>query len=497
MPDLGNTGVFSQTDASNNSGTMPSWSGAAAPSTLDDAGRAFQGAVTREWNWRSYTLTAAGTADAKTLTFSVAPAAYYNGQRFAFIANTTNTGSATLNVNSLGAKAIKKDVSGTLTNLSASDMVSGKFVEVAYNLANDCFVWVNQSAPQPLGTGDSPQFAGINVGNASDTTITRSAAGVIAVEGGNVPLENRANTFTASQSITGDSTKLLTRASTTAGIVSLEAQASDYTTGFGAAALLRYSSAAASTTAGLSNANLSVLLFQNTSAGLILTNGSAPLVFGTAGSERGRVTQNGGFSFGSSGTAYGTSGQILKSNGDAAPSWITTLPVANGGTNGSATPTNGGVAYGNGTAYAFTSAGTAGQFLQSNGAAAPTWATPGSVLLGTLTTTSGASQSLTSLTLTGYKFLRLVFNGVSGTGAGNTSFGTFQINASVSAGDAYIGIVDVDLGTGIGAANLAATAGASTPRVGSTGYSTATTSVALTISTGTFDAGSVTVYGVP
>ena len=145
MPDFGSA-TFSQNDSSNNSGTMPSWSGSAAPSTLDDAGRALQGAATREWNWRSYTLTAAGTADAKTLTFSVAPAAYYNGQRFAFIANTTNTASATLNVNSLGAKTIKKDVSGTLTNLSASDMVAGMFVEVAYNTSGDCFVWANRGA---------------------------------------------------------------------------------------------------------------------------------------------------------------------------------------------------------------------------------------------------------------------------------------------------------------------------------------------------------------
>jgi hypothetical protein len=110
-------------------------------------------------------LTATGTADAKVLAYSVAPAAYYNGQRFAFIANTTNTGSATLNVNSLGAKTIKKDVSGTLTNLSASDMVSGMFVEVAYNTSNDCFVWVNRwpgsfsagsaSAPSITPTGDT------------------------------------------------------------------------------------------------------------------------------------------------------------------------------------------------------------------------------------------------------------------------------------------------------------------------------------------------------
>ncbi len=34
-----------------------------------------------------------------------------------------------------------------------------------------------------VGTGDSPQFSAINVGHASDTTLTRSAAGVLAVEG--------------------------------------------------------------------------------------------------------------------------------------------------------------------------------------------------------------------------------------------------------------------------------------------------------------------------
>jgi hypothetical protein len=68
-----------------------------------------------------------------------------------------------------------------------------------------------------------------------------------------------------------------------------------------------------------------------------------------------------------------------------------TLPVANGGTNGTATPTSGAVAYGTGTAYAFTSAGTAGQVLQSNGSGAPTWATPsggGATLSNDTSTTS-------------------------------------------------------------------------------------------------------------
>jgi hypothetical protein len=50
-----------------------------------------------------------------------------------------------------------------------------------------------------------------------------------------------------------------------------------------------------------------------------------------------------------------------------------TLPIANGGTNSTATPTAGAVAYGTGTAYAFTSAGTAGQVLLSNGSSAPSF----------------------------------------------------------------------------------------------------------------------------
>lgn len=39
-----------------------------------------------------------------------------------------------------------------------------------------------------LGTGNSPQFTAINLGHASDTTITRVSAGVVAVEGSNVLL---------------------------------------------------------------------------------------------------------------------------------------------------------------------------------------------------------------------------------------------------------------------------------------------------------------------
>lgn len=38
-----------------------------------------------------------------------------------------------------------------------------------------------------LGTGDSPQFTAINIGHASDTTLSRAAAGALAVEGKPIP----------------------------------------------------------------------------------------------------------------------------------------------------------------------------------------------------------------------------------------------------------------------------------------------------------------------
>ncbi len=58
--------------------------------------------------------------------------------------------------------------------------------------------------------------------------------------------------------------------------------------------------------------------------------------------------------------------------------------------NGTNTPTAGAVAVGDGTTLNFTAAGTAGQFLQSNGASVPTWATAAT---GTVTSASVVSAN--------------------------------------------------------------------------------------------------------
>ena len=72
--------------------------------------------------------------------------------------------------------------------------VSGAGLLAAANNLSDVASTSTARTNLGLGTGDSPQFTAINVGNATDTTVTRASAGVIAVEGSNVLLASNIGT---------------------------------------------------------------------------------------------------------------------------------------------------------------------------------------------------------------------------------------------------------------------------------------------------------------
>lgn len=72
------------------------------------------------------------------------------------------------------------------------------------------------------------------------------------------------------------------------------------------------------------------------------------------------------------------------------------MPVVITGNN---TPTAGGVTYGDGSTYATTTAGSSGQVLRSNGASAPSWVTPSAgslTLLSTVTASNSATMDIES-----------------------------------------------------------------------------------------------------
>ena len=77
--------------------------------------------------------TTAGSANAYTLDLPFNAASYTAGMRIRFKASFSNTGSATINVDGLGAKTLKKLSSGALTALSSGDIISGRIYEAVYD----------------------------------------------------------------------------------------------------------------------------------------------------------------------------------------------------------------------------------------------------------------------------------------------------------------------------------------------------------------------------
>lgn len=79
-----------------------------------------------------YQADAVGT-DFYAITCSPAPTAYSTGMRFTFKAGTANTGAASLNVNGLGAKTIKKNYN---SDLETGDILADQIIEVVYDGTN-------------------------------------------------------------------------------------------------------------------------------------------------------------------------------------------------------------------------------------------------------------------------------------------------------------------------------------------------------------------------
>ena len=215
-----------------------------------------------------------------------------------------------------------------------------------------------------------------------------------------------------------------------------------------------------------------------------------------------------------------TSGQLDLATGGSGTLPNANLPVvdiAHGGTNnGSLLVTSGGVIYSDGTKLANTGPGTTGQFLISQGASPPqfqTINTGGMTLLGTITTTSGTSLSLTGLNLTPYKELVIYSDRVSNTAAGgpfslrlaglaisagiyNTVYGYGKLTLDLSTGSFFSGI-GITTTNGASSAAFDTSSNIYQPRIGELAISTATTSITFDWGSGvSFRTGTIKVYGM-
>lgn len=107
------------------------------PSTVNDGLRQFKQLVAAFIDDLGAVNTVGGTGDAVTVTLGQVGgansiSAYATGQLFRFIAGAANTGAATMNVNSIGAKAIRKISGGSDVALAAGDIAAGETYTVIY-----------------------------------------------------------------------------------------------------------------------------------------------------------------------------------------------------------------------------------------------------------------------------------------------------------------------------------------------------------------------------
>jgi len=122
-----------------------------------------------------------------TITGVLSPAlsAYATGQTFRFVSAGANTGAATININSLGAKSIKK--LGT-TALAAGDIPSGAVVEIVYDGTN--FQVVNLVAASVANATNATNATNI-AGGAAGQVPVQSAAGTTTFMDSSFALKNR------------------------------------------------------------------------------------------------------------------------------------------------------------------------------------------------------------------------------------------------------------------------------------------------------------------
>ena len=130
-----------------------------APSTVNNSARAMMERLAEFYYDDGAVNTVAGTGDAITVTVNDGLTAYITGHHFRFVASAANTTNVTVNVNAIGAKAIRKTSGGTDVALVAGDLAAGETYFVIYrataNAAAGAYVIIGAAAVAAASTAQA------------------------------------------------------------------------------------------------------------------------------------------------------------------------------------------------------------------------------------------------------------------------------------------------------------------------------------------------------
>jgi len=193
---------WTEQDISNTSAAPDGVQGGYAPSTIAPILRGTRGALKRFYVQSNAIYTSTGSANGYVLTYSGAPTAYSKGIRYAFWANHTNTGAATLNINGLGARSILQHDG---TALLADQIVNGRTVAVEYDGTNFRLTGTTQSNPSFSGTiraADLILTGGVTGNGSGLTALNASNISTGTIADVRLPSSMTGKTFTGTTTVT-------------------------------------------------------------------------------------------------------------------------------------------------------------------------------------------------------------------------------------------------------------------------------------------------------
>lgn len=148
-----------------------------APSTLNDSNRAMMAAIRKYANDISGgMITSTGSANTYAVSTAQGLTSLTDGFQLAFKANVANTGASTINVDSLGARALRS-VSGA--NLTAGEITAGSVYTIVYESSGN--EWLIHGGLRTTSSGGStPTFSsfGTTWVNLADASAAKSNLGL-------------------------------------------------------------------------------------------------------------------------------------------------------------------------------------------------------------------------------------------------------------------------------------------------------------------------------
>jgi len=125
----------------------------------------------RNYNIVAYAASSTGT-DSYAITLSPVPTAYTTGMLLSFRADVANTGTASLNVNGLGARTLNKISTAGYVALSTGDILANQIIVVEFDGTNMIVISSLASSPQGIDAGVVTAIAGLTTTTTTDRTVT-------------------------------------------------------------------------------------------------------------------------------------------------------------------------------------------------------------------------------------------------------------------------------------------------------------------------------------